>query len=82
METQTLAILIAFAAVMLTLAGMILATLRGMRSEMRARLDVIDSRLAPVEHGQAHPGVSLTEAYDLGGPYFETQHGHGRMSPQ
>ena len=29
METQTLAILIAFAAVMLTLAGMILATLTG-----------------------------------------------------
>lgn len=30
METQTLTILIAFAAVMLTVAGMILATLQGM----------------------------------------------------
>ena len=71
MEIQTLTIFIAFAAVMLTLAGMILATLRDMRSEMLARLDAIDSRLASVEHGQAHlAGVrqGIREALSIWGP--------------
>ena len=71
MGTQTLTVLIAFAAVMLTLAGMTLATLRGMRSEMRAGLDAIDSRLASVEQGQAHlAGVreGIREALSIRGP--------------
>lgn len=53
MSIELITVLLTFAAVTLTLAGMILAGLRGMRVEMRKRFDGMEARLAKVEQGQA-----------------------------
>ena len=53
MSIELITVLLTFATVTLTLAGMILAGLRGMRVEMRKRFDGMEARLAKVEQGQA-----------------------------
>ena len=67
MTTEIMAVLLSFATVALTLTGMILASLRGMRIEMRkrfdglevrmdrleGRMDKLESRLTGLEQGQA-----------------------------
>lgn len=53
MSIELITVLLTFAAVTLTLTGMILAGLRGMRAEMRKRFDGMEARLAKVEQGQA-----------------------------
>ena len=53
MSIELITVLLTFAAVTLTLTGMILAGLRGMRAEMGKRFDGMEARLAKVEQGQA-----------------------------
>ena len=67
MNTEIMVVLLSFATAALTLTGMILASLRGMRIEMRkrfdglevrmdrleGRMDKLESRLAGLEQGQA-----------------------------
>ena len=60
MTTEIMAVLLSFATVALTLTGMILASLRGMRIEMRkrfdgleVRMDRLEGRLTGLEQGQA-----------------------------
>lgn len=53
MDTTTISILIALAAVALTLAGLIIGAFASLRSEFRTELRAINARLLALEQGQA-----------------------------
>ena len=53
MDTMTISILIALAAVAVTLAGLIIGSFAALRSEFRTELRAINARLLALEQGQA-----------------------------